>query len=376
MGHWDTMRWLGILALLGCGRVGFESRVAGDAGARLVVTPATSLINVGSKQPLAVSGGVPPYQLTLAGQGAMVGSTFVAPTRAGESRIDVADAEGRIGTATIDYRGDRLFVAGGFLGTAATASVLSSSDGVTWTMVGNLPAARGNGAFVVYDDRMFYLGGLDAANASTTTVYASTDGALWTQVGALPVANTGFTATVHAGELWYVGGATAQGNSGLGYHSVDGVTWTPAAMTVAPVRHESDVISRDGKLYVIGGHGDTAFLDDVQATIDGSSWSLVGHVTFAVDFPAAGELGDRAFRTCGTGCTTTETSLDLATWTAGGPLPDGERESPALVGFGDRMLLIGGGTTVLATTDGAVWTVIGSLPASRARTGAVQFTPH
>jgi hypothetical protein len=254
--------------------------------------------------------------------------------------------------------------------------VLASSDGVTWAAIGNLPAARGNGAFTVYDDRMFYLGGLNAANASTTTVWTSTDGAAWTQVGALPVANTGFTATVHAGELWYVGGATAQGNSGLAYHTVDGATWTSAAATLTPARHEHDLISRDGMLCAIGGHGDTAFLDDVQCTPDGSAWTTIGHVTFAADFPAAGEVGDLAVRTCGTGCTATETSTDLATWTPAAPLPDGERESPALVGFGGRMLLIGGNTTVLETTDGAGWTAIGSLPAARLRTGAVQFTPH
>jgi hypothetical protein len=117
-------------------------------------------------------------------------------------------------------------------------------------------------------------------------------------------------------------------------------------------------------------------LDDIAITTNGTSWSApTQRLTFACDFPAAGELGDLAIRTCGSTCTNTEKSTDLINWTSAAPLPDGARESPVVLGHAGRILLIGGTATVQATTDGSAWTLVGSLPAARTRTGAVQFTP-
>jgi len=373
-----------LVALGACGRIGFSDLVGGPGAPdasdapQLGLTATPPTINLGSKAQLAVTGGTPPYTFTVAGAGVMVGSAFVAPSRAGESTVQVTDAVGAMGSTVVSYHGDQIFVVGGIVAGTEDASVLVSSDGgVTWSQAGSLPAPRANGALVVYDDAMIFMGGLSPAGAPTPDVYRSTDGSTWTRIGSLPIANTGFTATVHLGEIWFVGGATSAGNGGTAYHSADGITWTAAPAAMPVVRHEHDTFSRDGSLYVLGGHGDAGFLDDIAITTDGTSWSAPAErLTFASDFPAAGELGDLVIRTCGTGCTSTETSTDLIHWTAAAPLPDGDRESPALLGIGDRMLLIGGGSTVQATTDGSAWTQIGALPASRTRTGAVQFTPH
>lgn len=351
---------------------------SGDVGDTIGLAALPSTINVGSKAELIVTGGTAPYQFAIAsGDGVVAGTTFIAPSGAGQSVVKVTDADGGTGTATITYAGSSLFVAGGFLGASVTASVLVSTDGGgTWAQVGSLPMPRANGAFVVYDDAMYYLGGLNASSVPSKEVYRSPDGATWTQVGMLPVATTGFTATVHRGEMWFVGGSTSNGNSGTPYHSADGSSWTAAPAAIAVVRHEHDVISRQGSLHVLGGHGDTAFLDDIVVTTDGSSWATsTSRLTFACDFPAAGELGTLVLRTCGSGCTTTETSTDLATWTPAAPLPDGARDGAVILGSGGRFILVGGAQSVQSTVDGSSWTAVGSLPASRSRTSAVQFTP-
>ncbi len=367
---------VGAIALLAaCGRLGFDvDGVGGDGGDGLAVLPAVSTINLGSKVALSASGGVPPYTFSLTGEGVLVDTTFIAPSRAGSSTIAVTDARGARAMATIDYRGDRLFVVGGFVGAALDGAVLSSTDGTNWAQVGALPQPRGNGALVVFDDRLFYMGGLNTGDVMTNTVYASSDGVTWAQVGTLPIATTGFTSVVHAGAMWIVGGATSNGDGVAAYRSTDGQTWTPAG-SISGARHEHDLISHGGKLYVLGGHGN-GLLSDVQSTTDGTSWSQPANVlTFACDFGAAGELGGRAFRICGSGCTTTEYSDDLATWTPGEPLP-GERTGAQLVGFNGKLLAIGGAQDLLATTDGTSWSVAGALPAGRTRTAAVQFTPH
>lgn len=365
-------------ALLGCGRLAFDPTSGGDDGdgdgGTLALSPATSTINVGSRVALIASGGVPPYQFAIVGEGHLVDAMFVAPSRAGESTITVTDAAGRTASALVRYRGDRLFVAGGQTGGGASPSVLSSVDGASWTPAGMLPAARANGAFVVFDDRLFYLGGLNTGGSPTNTVFASSDGVTWAQVGTLPIATTGFTSIVHRGELWIIGGATSNGDGVDAYHSTDGATWIQEAPISGP-RHEHDLISHGGRLYVLGGHGN-GFLEDVQSTVDGTSWSAPAlALTFGADFAAAAQLGDRAIRICGAGCTTTEVSDDLITWTPAAALP-GQRQGAALVAFDGRLLAIGGALDVLATTDGSAWTTVGSLPEVRTLTGAVQFTPR
>jgi len=375
---WTALVAVAFAFATGCGRIGFsEVAVNGGDGDATTVTliPALSTINVGSKVELVADGGVPPYELALVGEGSLTGTTFVAPTRAGESLVSATDSLGRSATATIRYRGERLFVVGGLVGGTAVPTVLSSEDGAIWTSLGALPAARANGALVVYDDRMFYLGGLNAGGAPTNEVFSSSDGVTWTQVGTLPITNTGFTSIVHRGAMWIVGGATGAGDGVDTYHSTDGATWTAAAKIAGP-RHEHDLISDGDTLYVLGGHGG-ALLDDVQSTTDGTAWSPRGAVlTFTADFAAAAQLDDRVVRICGAGCTATESSTDLVTWTPGANLP-AMRESPGLVAFGGRLLVIGGGSTaVLATTDGSSWPTVGTLPDARVRTAAVQFTPR
>jgi len=366
----------GLLAsalVAGCGRLGFEE--VSDRTVPVTLTPAQSTLNVGSKVELVASGGEPPYELVLSGEGTLVGTTFVAPTSAGETIVTATDALGDSAAATIRYRGERLFVVGGLVGGTAVPSVLLSEDGAIWTPAGALPVARANGALVVYDDRMYYLGGLNAGGSPTNDVFASSDGATWTLVGTLPVTNTGFTSIVHRGAMWIVGGATGNGDGVDAYSSTDGATWTPAAKIAGP-RHEHDLISYRDTLYVLGGHGN-GLLDDVQRTTDGTSWSPPASVlTFTADFAAAAELDDRMFRICGSGCTATESSTDLVSWTPAAALP-GPRESPGLVGFGGRLFVIGGGSAdVLATIDGSSWPVVGTLPDARVRTAAVQFTPR
>lgn len=364
-----------IAALLAaCGRLGFDARIDTDGAVDLLeLVPAEATINLGSKQSFVVSGGAPPYTLAIVGEGALDAGVFVAPSHAGETIVRATDADGNTGSAVVRYRGERLFVVGGLEG-AAVASVLSSSDGASWVETGSLPVPRANGALVVYDDRMFYLGGLNQGGVPSQEIFVSSDGASWSMHGMLPTTNTGFASVVHAGEMWIVGGSTDNGNSVQAFHSSDGATWVSAAPITTP-RHEHDLIVHGSRLTVIGGHGDVAFLDDVQSTVDGIAWEPAdATLTFTCDFAAAGRLGDRVIRTCGDGCTNTETSLDLASWTPAADLPS-PREGPALVGFEDQLLLIGGDTDVLATVDGSSWAIVGALPQPRTRTAATAFTP-
>ena len=136
------------------------------------------------------------------------------------------------------------------------------------------------------------------------------------------------------------------------------------------------MVSRDGLLYVLGGHGNTTFLDDILVWDEVAWFTLPQRLTFATDFAGVAELGKRVVRTCGSDCNTAEISTDLTNWTRVTSLPDATRDGGALVGFHGRVIVSGGGPQILSTLDGTVWSPLGSLPQPVIHTSAVQYTPQ
>ncbi len=359
-------------ALLGaCGRVGYDATA--DAG--LLVSAPTAPLNLGSTSTVSASGGVPPYgYAVIAGDGAIDALTgrFRAPDRPGQTTVAVADAGGAVTTATIAHRGTTLFLLGGQLDGVPQDAVLASTDGATWTQVGRLPAARDSGSAFVWDDQIFYVGGVDAGLASRAEVWASPDGVTWSTVGALPAPVASAADGAHGGALWLAGGWHSTDLTAV-YRSVDGASWSQVG--ALPIgRHEADLQSHDGALYVFGGHQGSAYPVDVLRSDDGVAWTTVaGQVNIATDFTGAGWHEGYAYRGGGYSVAV-ERSADLATWSVLDPLPT-PREGPALVSFDGRLLVIGGHVDVLASSAGRAWQTIGALPDDRGRVAVVQFTP-
>ncbi|MBL8623762.1 MAG: hypothetical protein JNK64_20805 [Myxococcales bacterium] len=368
-------RLLLFAALLGagCGRIGYDPVV--DGGDGLAIDPPSATINLSSPLQLTARGGTPPYGFAVtAGAGEVdVDGGFVAPARVGQTVVTVADAAGALASATITHRGARLFLIGGQRGGAALDEVLASDDGVTWALVGHLPAPRDSGAALVWNDRIYYLGGIDAGGASQDNVWASTDGVAWTAVGALPNRAGSLGATVHARALWIAGGYEA-GSYDQVYRSTDAVAWTQVGQ-LPTARHELDLLSADGALVALGGHDAAGYLTDVLTSPDGATWTTRGALTIGQDFASAGWRGPYVLRGGGFGVAM-ERSSDLATWAPVAPLPGAPREAPGMVDDGARLLIVGGGTEVLASVDGDAWTTVGALPDARARVAAVAFTPR
>jgi len=368
-----------LVVACGCGRIAFDDAASGDGGGSgaIVLDPPTATINLGARVALTVTDGTPPFTFTATGGGWVdAEGTFTAPVRAGSSQVRVTDRAGNQATAAIRYEGSRLFLAGGDATGAPRSDVRSSADGVSWSVVGQLPAPRANGALIAYEDRLLYLGGLDVSGIPTNDVFASRDGATWTTIGQIPDRLSALGITVHAGELWLAGGnSAASGNVDDVLRSRDGAAWSRVGALPMTV-HEHDLISRDGQLVVLGGHVDSGFVDTIVTSSDGVSWSTSAtRLGFGTDFPTVGELGDRIVRACGSDCTDTETSTDLLTWTPS-TFPGGVRSGAALVGFGGRFLLVGGQPDVLVSTDGTAWTTLTTLPLTITRTAATQFTPR
>ena len=199
---------------------------------------------------------------------------------------------------------DRLWLIGGN-GTkpdqpaAPLADVWSSADGITWREeTAHAPfGGRFDHGAVVFDDRMWVIGGTTDGAARTNDVWWSTNGVDWTEANhaAAFSARTGHTVSVMNGHLWLVAGDDGSLRDDV-WSSEDGITWTLAteAAGFAPrARHVAASVG--GKLCVTGGVVTTpTVVRDMWCTTDGTLWSAIYGNGFNQRYDVgSAQLGDR-----------------------------------------------------------------------------------
>ncbi|MFC1600781.1 LamG-like jellyroll fold domain-containing protein [Candidatus Sumerlaeota bacterium] len=153
--------------------------------------------------------------------------------------------------------------------------VWHSVDGENWTSA-TLAApwsARMGHSLVVYDNKMWVIGGFDGSDLND--VWYSSDGANWTSatLAAPWSVRVGHTSVVYDGKIWVMGGQGSPKQNDVWY-STDGANWTSATLA-APwegrMGHSSVV--HDGKMWVIGGGNTPPSLNDVWYSTDGANWT-------------------------------------------------------------------------------------------------------
>lgn len=195
---------------------------------------------------------------------------------------------------------DKFWVIGGYDGVNKN-DVWSSPDGIKWTQVKahkDNPTAsdkqfspRVNHQVVVYDDKLWLIGGRDSSGRKNDT-WTSADGISWTQKpfsGPIFSARDSHQVVVFKNKIWVIGGVV--GNSTLSvsnevWYSTDGVDWRSSTPTISgtfPRRFnfQAVVINFNGteKLWLIGGSstlsGAGQYRNDVLSSTDGSAWVSV-----------------------------------------------------------------------------------------------------
>ena len=173
---------------------------------------------------------------------------------------------------------NKIWVMGGLkTGVVRTNDVWYSTDGITWTQaVANAAwSARYGHSLVVFDDKMWVIGGHDGVIKND--VWYSTDGITWTQATAnagWPV-NHNHSSVVYDNKMWVIGG---EGSGGVArryvWYSSDGVNWTQATAS-APWsgRYLQTSIVYDNKMWVIGGGAGASLENDVWYSTDGVTWT-------------------------------------------------------------------------------------------------------
>jgi N-acetylneuraminic acid mutarotase len=244
---------------------------------------------------------------------------------------------------------------------------VQTSDGDLWKKAGTLPSSQTilqSTAALAYDGRMWLFGGINSSG-STNTTYYSTDGSTWTYVGTLPEARSGHQAVIFNGKMWILGGAIP-GITNTTYYSTDGSTWTAGGELPISVRNQGAIV-HDGKMWIIGGDTGASRTTATYYSTDGSTWTVGGTLGTALGGNTVLVFNDTMWSLGGwdggsTYYNNTYYSTDGSTWTAGGDLPGKIGFASGAV-YDGRMWLIAGnnntGTAINRTyysTDGSTWT--------------------
>ncbi len=241
--------------------------LASTSSPQQVIVRVPQGLNAGSyklkvKNANGFSEGLIPLQQTL-----FDGSTWTEATSA-------AAWSGRNSHTSLVYD-NKMWILGGSDGVNNLNDVWYSTDGVTWAQATpNAPwTGRIKPTSLVYDNKMWILGGNDGVNV-LNDVWSSTDGITWVQATASAAwpPRSAHTSLVYDNKMWVIGGIDSGPKNDVWY-STDGINWTVATTsTLWSSRFYHASIVFDNKMWVIGGN-DNVDKNDVWSSTNGVTWT-------------------------------------------------------------------------------------------------------
>jgi cysteine-rich repeat protein len=166
-----------------------------------------------------------------------------------------------------------------------TDFVYSSTDGRNWTLAGHLPRKLRYHKAIVFNDKIWVIGGKDESGHYSSDVFSSSNGSSWNRIGSLPVGLMNHSITVYNGKIWIFGGSVppASGRlldagikSGKIFSSNNGSQWQEVGNDALPPTGkwgENSVIVHNGKMWFVG--------NSVYSSIDGITWQKEGKALFS-----------------------------------------------------------------------------------------------
>jgi hypothetical protein len=156
---------------------------------------------------------------------------------------------------------DKIWLVGGFDGKNYYNDIWNSADGVNWTRVAEKAAfsERNVSKIIVFKDKMRIIGGgvIDGDKLlnsnSDKEIWSSGDGINWTQSANNSTDKLSGTPVVFDNKLWLVGGNRNDGNfANAIYVSVDGINWKERSAPWSPRGGTVAWVFKD-KLFMTGG---------------------------------------------------------------------------------------------------------------------------
>lgn len=163
---------------------------------------------------------------------------------------------------------NRLWLIGGHNEKDLENKILSSADGETWTQTGHFPLPIQYHISLVFDDKLWVIGGWDKNMIPTGRIWVSNDGKLWTLVGSLPSSSEAeITAQVFNGKIWLIGSKIWSSSNGKDWVEISGKPPFSGRirLNTFSIRHH---------LWVFGGQKnyEGSFFNDFFSTKDGLTW--------------------------------------------------------------------------------------------------------
>jgi hypothetical protein len=177
--------------------------------------------------------------------------------------------------ASVVFDSKMWLLGGSVTNSVYTNDVWCSTNGADWTRVkDSAPWSPRCPEAVVFDNKIWVVGGWrDYTGGGLNDVWCSTDGTSWVCADSSAGWTTrgGHGVTVFNGKMWVIGGYDSHPRNDV-YWSTDGANWTEAVHS-APWsgRYYPGVVEFDGTLWVMGGIQSSCFNDAWYST-DGGSW--------------------------------------------------------------------------------------------------------
>ena len=135
-------------------------------------------------------------------------------------------------------------------------------------------STRNGHSSVVFDDKIWVLGG-DDARGYKNDVWYSADGINWVEASANAAWSARYwhSSVVFDGKIWVLGGWDGRSYKNDAWYSADGINWTPATTDAAwSARWSHSSVVFDDKIWVLGGNGGRN-KNDVWYSTDGINWT-------------------------------------------------------------------------------------------------------
>jgi N-acetylneuraminic acid mutarotase len=257
--------------------------------------------------------------------------------------------------------------------------VLSSADGLNWSLVGNLPVGLNDGSVLILNNVFWYFGGNTTGFVTVNTVAASFDfGATWTAQTNLPNVREGAAGMLYNNKMWLVAGTDSNDSAVPRQDAIwttNDSSWTIATAAIpSPLDHPGSTVFNN-KMWLLGGATAGNFgavTSEVRSSTDGVTWTLVGNLPAAILAGSAAVFQNKMWliggQVGGGPVNTTYFSTDGAAWSAGPNLPAAIID-PGVVVYQNKLWVIGGETNIITgtalsevwnTSDGLSWNVVGT----------------